>query len=99
MEKIPYKPLKHVLVCTNEREQGRDCCSKVSGYETFRELKEWVKASGLASSIWITRTGCMGFCNSVGTTVVIHPEQLWFKEVKKEEVQKIKDIILELINR
>ena len=97
MQQIPYKPLKHILVCTNERPQGKECCSNVQGYEIFRELKDWVKANGLASSIWITRTGCLGFCNNVGATIVIYPDELWFKEVKKEEIQKIKDSILESI--
>jgi len=95
MQQIPYKPLKHILVCTNEREIGKECCSHAKGYEIFRELKDWVKSSGLASSVWVTRTGCLGFCNSVGATVVIYPDQLWFKEVKKEEAQKIKDFILD----
>ena len=94
MEKILLKPLKHVLVCTNEREQGKDCCSHVDGYEIFRELKDWVKSNGLASSVWITRTGCLGFCNNIGATIVIYPDQLWFKQVKKEELQIIKDFIL-----
>ena len=99
MEKILYKPLKHILVCTNEREQGRDCCSHVKGYETFRELKDWAKANGLASSVWVTRTGCLGFCNNVGATVVIYPEQIWFKEVKKEEINIIKDLILDSLQQ
>ena len=94
MQQIPYRPLKHILVCTNEREQGKECCSHVKGYEIFRELKGWVKSSGLASSIWVTRTGCLGFCNSVGATIVIYPDQLWFKEVKKEELQEIKDFVM-----
>ena len=94
MQQITAKPLKHVLVCTNERPDGRDCCSSVEGYEIFRELKDWVKSSGLASSIWVTRTGCLGFCNPVGATVVIYPDQLWFKEMKKEDLQMIKDLIL-----
>ena len=97
MHQINLKPLKHILICTNERTDGRDCCSNVQGYEIFRELKDWTKASGLASSIWVTRTGCLGFCNNKGATVVIYPDQLWFKEVKKEEIEKIKSFILDSI--
>ena len=93
MQHINQRPLKHILVCTNERTE-RDCCSNVQGYEIFRELKDWTKSNGLSSKIWITRTGCLGFCNDKGATIVIYPDQLWFKEVKKDEVQKIKDIIL-----
>ena len=98
MQSINIKPLKHVLVCINEREHGKDCCAKVSGYEIFRELKDWTKANGLAGSVWVTRTGCLGFCNNVGATVVIYPDQIWFKEVKLGEVQKIKDIVINSLN-
>ena len=95
MQSISLRPVKHILVCTNEREQEKECCSHTGSYEIFRELKDWVKANGLSSSIWVTRTGCLGFCNKVGATIVIYPDQLWFKEVKKEELQKIKDFILD----
>src|SRR3989338_6244033 len=95
MQQINYKPLKHILVCTNERGEGKECCSNVKGYEIFRELKDWTKANGLASSVLVTRTGCLGFCNSEGATVVIYPDQLCFKEVKKEEVEQIKQLILD----
>ncbi len=91
---IPYRPKKHILVCTNEREQGKSCCSKVQGHEIYRELKDFVKANGLAGSIWVTRTGCLGFCNDIGTTIVIYPDSLWFKEVTREDVEKIKEFIL-----
>ena len=84
-------------MCTNERKDGRDCCSDVKGYEIFRELKDWVKANGLSSSVWITRTGCLGFCNNKGATIAVYPDQLWFKEVGTNEVQKIKDLILDSI--
>ena len=97
MQQIHHKPAKHILVCTNERETGKDCCSHVKGYEIFRELKDWTKSNGLAGAVRVTRTGCMGFRNSVGATVVIYPDQLWFKEVKKEEIQKIKDFILDSV--
>ena len=90
-------PEKHIFVCINVREEGRDCCSAVGGVEVFRKIKEYVMSRGLASRIWITRTGCLGFCNNVGATVVIYPDQLWFKEVKKDEVQKIKDFILDAV--
>jgi len=94
MHEIYSKPLKHILVCTNERNDGRDCCSNVKGCEIFAELKNFVRASGLSSSVWITRTGCLGFCNDAGTTIAIYPEQLLFKEVKMEDINKIKQYIL-----
>jgi (2Fe-2S) ferredoxin len=98
MQQIPIKPLKHILVCVNERTE-KSCCSKVKGYEIFRELKDWTKSNGLAGAVWVTRTGCLGFCNDIGTTIVIYPDQLWFKEVKAEEIQEIKDHVLQSLSQ
>ena len=95
MQQITLKPLKHILVCTNERHDGRECCANVEGSEIYKELKEFVRENGLRSSVWITRTGCLGFCNNAGTTIVIYPDQIWLKEVKKDQISEIKRIILD----
>ena len=95
MEQTNIKPIKHILVCTNLRTDGKSCCVNVNGQEIYDELKKFVKEMGLRSVIWVTRTGCLGFCNDTGATVVIYPDQLWYKEVKKDDVQKIKDFILD----
>ena len=95
MESITLRPVKHILVCVNEKENNKDCCGKVQGYEIFRALKDWTKLNGLSGSVWVTRTGCLGFCNNIGATVVIYPDQIWFKEVKINEVEKIKEMIME----
>ena len=83
---LHFRCRRHVLVCVNERQTDESCCSKVSGYEIFRALKDAVKAHGLASSVWVTRTGCLGFCNDVGATVVIYPEGEWLTHVTKDDI-------------
>lgn len=88
MKELNHHYQKHILVCTNERAE-ESCCSKVDGYEIFRALKEYVKSNGLAGSIWVTRTGCLGFCNDIGTTIVIYPERKWYTEVTKNELPQI----------
>ena len=40
--------------------------------EFFTELKKKIREAGLSRTHWITRTGCLGYCNDVGTTVAIH---------------------------
>ena len=94
MEKIPYKPRKHILVCTNERTEGKACCFNVKGMDIYRELKDFVRLNGFASLVWVTKTGCLGFCNNIGTTVVIYPDGLWFKEVTIEDLDSIKRIMI-----
>jgi len=92
MEQLKLNYQKHVLVCINDRESG-DCCSKVKGNEVFSEIKSWVVNSGLSSRIWVTRTKCLGFCNDVGTTIVIYPEQKWFTKVTLDDIELIKTIL------
>ncbi|MBY0370400.1 hypothetical protein K2X33_06920 [bacterium] len=82
----------HVCVCTNERTDGRTACKDFGGQEFFKKLKEKLKTSGKISTHWVTRTGCLGFCNSVGTTVVIHrrgePSQ-WLNEVTDADFDSV----------
>jgi predicted metal-binding protein len=96
MKALDCKQCKvHVLVCTNER-PDKSCCKRVGGQELFQKLKQKLKDSGLYDTHWITRTGCLGFCNDVGTVVTItrreEPTQ-WFSEVTPDEMQVIWDEI------
>lgn len=85
---------KHVFVCTNKRDE-RACCDKVGGFEVFRELKQWVRDNDLARDVWVTKTGCLGFCNDVGTTIVVYPDKKWFLQVALSDVDRIKEFVLE----
>lgn len=74
----------HVLICTNERPDGRAACKMVGGEAFYFRIKQKLKETGLSATHWATRTGCLGFCNTVGTTVTIHAQgqgQRWFNEV------------------
>ena len=97
MQQINQRPLKHILVCVNER-PDRECCAKVKGMEIFNELKQWARSSGLSSAVWVTKTGCLGFCNKEGTTIAIYPDQIWLKEAKIGDLESIKQMILDSIN-
>ncbi len=73
-----------VLICTNERPDERVACHQFGGQEFYLAVKEKLKLTGLRATHWATRTGCLGFCNSVGTTVAIHRDgqpARWFTEV------------------
>ena len=65
----------------------------MGGYEIFRYLKDFVKAKGLVGTVWVTRTGCLGFCNDEGATVVIYPDRRWFVKVTKADLPAILDLI------
>jgi (2Fe-2S) ferredoxin len=86
--------MKHVLVCCNKREEGHPTpsCKDTNGEEVYSELKNFVMQNNLIHKVIVTRTRCLGYCNKIGTTVVIHPENIWLKEVT--DVKKVKDILL-----
>lgn len=84
-------PKKHVFVCTNHRDGA--CCSGTGSEEVFKELKAWSRAR--LHLVWVTRTGCLGFCNDVGATIVIYPEGILLEKVEPEDIELIKKIILE----
>ncbi|HLD33379.1 MAG TPA: (2Fe-2S) ferredoxin domain-containing protein [Candidatus Nanoarchaeia archaeon] len=92
MKTMNNVPEKHVFVCVNERTDGRDCCADVHGMDIFMELKKFVISHGLVGRIWVTKTGCLGFCNPVGTTIVVYPDQKWFLEVTMKDLEHIKKL-------
>jgi len=93
MKQITTLPQKHIFVCVNTREQGA-CCLKVSGMDVFQKIKAYVLSHELAGRVWVTKTGCQGFCNDVGTTVTVYPEKKIYTEVKVEEVDSVLEAVL-----
>ena len=80
-------PEKHIFVCVNQREGEKTCCNKVKGTDIFLKLKQEVLSRGL--NVWVTKTGCMGFCNDVGATVAIYPDKKLYTQVREEDIPKI----------
>lgn len=90
LENVPCT--KQVLICTNDRPGEKPCCSRYGGMEFFKKFKEKMKATGLNKTIWVTRTGCLGYCNDVGTTVAIHQAgktHRWISEVKDADFDRV----------
>jgi (2Fe-2S) ferredoxin len=87
----------HVLVCTNERKDGMVSCKPVGGYDLYLALKDRARAAGIRATHWVTRTGCLGWCNAVGTTVCIERRgeaPRWFAEVTPADLERIWDAIV-----
>ncbi len=84
--------LVHVCVCTNQRPDGRTGCDDFGGTAFHKRLKDKLKTSGKIRTHWVTRTGCLGFCNTVGTTVTIHRRgepSRWFSEVTDADFDSV----------
>jgi (2Fe-2S) ferredoxin len=87
----------HVLVCANARAGEELACQKNGGDTLFLRLKERVLREGLAATHWVTRTGCLGFCNAVGATVALYrPGRAprWFSEVTAGDFDFLWDEIM-----
>lgn len=81
---------KLVLVCTNVRENGEECCAQKGSVELHRKLKEAVKV--IDPRIRVSKAGCLGNCKS-GTSVVIMPDDTWLGDVRDEDIPELIRII------
>ena len=66
---------------------GTGC--RASGSETIIDaFKEEIKFLGLQNKVKVKVTGCHGFCEK-GPIVVIHPGDIFYKNVEKEDILEI----------
>ncbi len=66
---------------------GTGC--RASGAETVIDgFKKEIKFLGLQDKVEVKVTGCHGFCET-GPIVVIHPENIFYKNVEKEDIMEI----------
>ncbi len=73
---------------------GTGC--RASGSETvINAFKEEIKFLGLQNKVGVKVTGCHGFCEK-GPIVVIHPENIFYQNVEKEDIiQIVSETIIE----
>ena len=81
---------KLVLVCTNSREDGRECCAQKGAVELHQKLKFAVAA--VDPRIRVSKSGCLNKC-STGPMVVIMPDNLWFGRVSKHDIPELVKLI------
>jgi (2Fe-2S) ferredoxin len=82
----------HVFVCTNQREDGRECCASCGADDARAYVKDRVKALGLAGKggVRINNAGCLDRC-SEGPVLVVYPEETWYTYVDREDLDEIVD--------
>jgi (2Fe-2S) ferredoxin len=79
---------KLILVCLNERTDGRACCLHRGSAEVHARLKAWVKEHDLSGRVRVSKAGCLDQC-SRGTTVVVLPEFRWYGGVTLDDLDQI----------
>jgi len=72
----------YILVC------GGTGCQSNHSVEIIEELNKNIEASGKKDEIQIIQTGCQGLC-AKGPILVIHPGNVFYQEVKPEDVDRI----------
>lgn len=81
---------RHVFVCCNERDADdpRGCCAAKDAEAVRDALKARLKALGVSKQIRANKAGCLDQCKH-GVTVVVYPEQTWYRGVTVEDVEEI----------
>lgn len=80
----------HIFVCGNQRAAGsvRGCCNP-DGSDQLRNLfKAEVKKRGLDPLVRANSAGCLDQCEC-GPTIVIYPQEIWYGNVRPEDVPRI----------
>ena len=64
------------------------CCQTKGSIEVLQALGEAVKSSDLAADTAVSGTTCLGPC-TLGPSLVVYPEGVWYQGVKVEDVPEI----------
>jgi (2Fe-2S) ferredoxin len=82
---------RHVFVCENLRENGRECCAHKNSVELRgllkRRAKEILREARPGLRVRINAAGCLDRCEE-GPTVVVYPEGHWFRLRDAGEIER-----------
>ena len=80
-------PRLHLFVCANQREEGSPlgpgCGAR--GEALYDELKRGVAERRAFTTIWVTKTHCLGVCPKSGATVAAYPSGKVLADVEPED--------------
>lgn len=82
---------KHVFVCENVRESGRECCAHKGSVELRALLKsrakEHLRNAGVNLKVRVNAAGCLDRCEE-GPVVVVYPAGHWFRLQDAADVER-----------
>jgi len=81
---------KHVLLCTNQKPDGKQCCATSGGEKFFSYMKSKLLELDLhgPGKIRVSKSGCLGRCG-LGPCIVIYPEGVWYSYTTFEDIDEI----------
>ena len=82
----------HIFICENIRDGSdpRGCCGAKGAAEIREAFKSEIKQRSLKGIVRANKAGCLDQC-SLGPTVVVYPEAVWYGHVTKDDVAEIMD--------
>ena len=80
----------HVFFCTNQREDGSQCCAQCGAQDMRDYLKRRTKELGIAGKggVRVNTAGCLDRCEE-GPVIVVYPEATWYTYVDQEDLDEI----------
>jgi len=80
----------HVFFCTNQRDDGRECCQNCDAQRLRDYAKKRSKELQLAGKggVRINTAGCLDRCEE-GPVIAIYPEATWYTYVDEEDIDEI----------
>lgn len=80
----------HVFFCTNQRDDGRQCCQQCNASDIRDYAKGRIKELGLsgAGKVRINTAGCLDRCE-LGPVIVVYPEAVWYSYIDRTDVDEI----------
>ncbi|WP_342147279.1 (2Fe-2S) ferredoxin domain-containing protein [Rickettsiella endosymbiont of Aleochara curtula] len=81
---------QHIFLCTNLRENNKDCCAKRGAKPLLDYLKTKIKLlmENQQQKIRVSHSGCLGRC-SLGPLLVIYPESTWYHYNTQQDIDEI----------
>ncbi len=95
MQAARFQPQLQIFVCANERgadsSLGTGCGAR--GRAVFEQLKRDTARRGLAVSVWVTETKCLGVCPREGCALALSHGGGVFEGVTCEDARGLLDRI------
>lgn len=80
----------HVFFCTNQREDGRQCCGQCRASSLRDYLKRRTKELGITGKggVRVNNAGCFDRCDE-GPVLVVYPEAVWYTYADQDDLEAI----------
>jgi (2Fe-2S) ferredoxin len=91
---VTSAPIRHhVFVCTGKSCSARDSADVRDAFESELKAREILfgreaKGKNPQGSIIVTECASVGFC-SIGPTVLVYPDGVWYAQVRPADVEEI----------